>query len=194
MRRGAERGVPGVVDELHDLVPCEHQLADEVHQLIEQRDVDTNRAVGGGSVLLASRLLLVEGSGNVLLRGLALTHHDLADQATVTEFLLGGCNLDVVVSGGAVGDEKTTQSGGVELGSRSIGGCVLVVRIGCIADRTSGLGVGVGVGVGVGNRYLGQCVQTSDQLGVVLRFVGTRFFDRCQAGAKASIVASSARR
>ena len=43
----------GVVDgarELQDLVAGEHQFADEVHQLVEQADVDADRAVGDAAV------------------------------------------------------------------------------------------------------------------------------------------------
>ena len=53
--------------ELEDLVAGEHQLADEVHQLVEQADVDPD--VGAGYVVVAAPsgpLIPNVGAGNVV--------------------------------------------------------------------------------------------------------------------------------
>ena len=48
--RGADQvGVVGAADVLDDLVAGQHQLADQVHQLVEQVDVHADRAVGDGA-------------------------------------------------------------------------------------------------------------------------------------------------
>jgi hypothetical protein len=42
LRRGRELGVAGALGELQDLVAGEHELADQVHQVVEQADVDAD--------------------------------------------------------------------------------------------------------------------------------------------------------
>ena len=53
-----KRGVLAGRAELQDLVAGEHELADQVHQLVEQADVDADRAVRDGAAGLLGRRLV----------------------------------------------------------------------------------------------------------------------------------------
>ena len=92
---GEQRRVVRARGELQDLVARQHQLADQVHQLVEQPDVDADRIVGDArlawrrSFLLFALIVLdVERLADLVRLDRALLDQDLTDVQRVAALLL----------------------------------------------------------------------------------------------------------
>ncbi len=104
--RAGEAGVLLLGDQLDDLVAGQHELADQVHQLVEQADVHTDRGVSDAAAVL----LGLDGLVHRVRGGLALIDEDLAELARVTELLLARSQLDRLGGGEPVRDEQLTDA------------------------------------------------------------------------------------
>ena len=93
---------------LHDLVAGEHQLAHEVHEIVEEADVDADRRVGDAARALLD--LLLERAADVGRFHRALLDEDLPEPARIAFGLLDEPERDVGVARGPTGDERLPQA------------------------------------------------------------------------------------
>ncbi len=91
---------------LQDFVSGQDKLANQVHQVIEQRNINPDGRVAGGT--LAS--LFLDRLVDRFWSGCSLIGQDLANLAVITEVLLGGGDLNIKPLGSVFLDEDVTES------------------------------------------------------------------------------------